>query len=104
MYTVIETTIFRKYADAVWADAEREAFIGWIAEHPEAGDVIPGTGGLRKVRWMRSGRGKQGGTRVIYYNRLDQGHIWLLIVYAKTKFDNLPVAFLNTLKQEMIDG
>lgn len=104
MYTVIETAIFQKHADAVWSDAEREAFVGWIAQHPEAGDVIPGTRGLRKVRWMHPGRGKRGGTRVIYHNRLDQGHIWLLIVYAKAKFDNLPVTFLNTLKQEMIDG
>lgn len=63
--------------------------------------MIPGTAGLRKVRWRRFGFGKRGGTRVIYYNVLDQGRIWLLIVYAKAKFDNLPVAFLNRLREEV---
>jgi hypothetical protein len=48
--------------------------------------------------------GKRGGTRVIYFNRLDNGVIWLLIVYAKAKFDNLPVVFLRRLKEELIDG
>ncbi|WP_081729307.1 helix-turn-helix domain-containing protein [Pseudomonas sp. QTF5] len=51
-----------------------------------------GSGGLRKVRWSRSGMGKRGGTRVIYYNTLSEGSIWLLIAYTKTKFDNLGVS------------
>lgn len=102
--TVIETAIFQQYAAEIWTDTEREAFIGWLAAHPEAGDVIPGTGGLRKVRWGRAGMGKRGGARVIYFNRLEQGEIWLLIVYAKVKFDNLPTAFLNRLKDEVEHG
>ena len=104
MFTVIETPIFKKYAVEVWTDTEREAFIAWLAANPEAGDVIPGTGGLRKVRWNRAGMGKRGGARVIYFNQLDRGVIWLLIVYAKAKFDNLPTTFLNRLKEELIDG
>ncbi|HEY8097568.1 MAG TPA: transcriptional regulator, partial [Methylobacter sp.] len=92
MFTVIETPIFQKYAADIWSDAEREAFINWLAINPEVGDVIPGTAGLRKVRWARQGMGKRGGVRVIYFNRLEEGVIWLLIVYAKAKFDNLPVA------------
>jgi hypothetical protein len=104
MFTVIETPIFQHYAADVWTDTEREAFIVWLAANPEAGDVIPGTGDLRKVRWKRAGMGKRGGTRVIYFNRLDNGVIWLLIVYAKAKFDNLPAVFLKRLKEELIDG
>jgi hypothetical protein len=50
MFTVIETPIFQQYAADIWTDTEREAFIVWLAANPEAGEVIPGTGGLRKVR------------------------------------------------------
>lgn len=51
MLTVIETPVFLRYAAKVWDETEREAFFTWLAEHPDAGDVIPATGGLRKVRW-----------------------------------------------------
>ena len=88
----------------MWCDGEREDFIAWLAANPLAGDVIPGSGGLRKVRWSRSGMGKRVGTRVIYYNTLSEGDIWLLIAYTKAKFDNLPSAFLNQLKEEISHG
>jgi hypothetical protein len=104
MYTVIETDIFKRYAQAIWDDAERGEFIVWLAANPLVGDVIPGSGGLRKVRWSRAGTGKRGGARVIYYNTLPEGHIWLLIAYTKAKYDNLPLAFLNQLKEAMCDG
>jgi hypothetical protein len=96
--TVAETAIFQRYAEKVWTDNERSEFITWIAANPIAGDVIPGSGGCRKVRWTGSGRGKRGGARVIYFNAPDQT-IWLLIVYTKAKFDNLPNKFLTELKQ-----
>lgn len=104
MYTVSETEIFRRYAKDLWDDGEREAFITWLAANPLAGDVIPGTQGLRKVRWSRAGMGKRGGVRVIYYNTLAAGNIWLLIAYAKAKFDNLPIEFLNQLKEAIKNG
>lgn len=104
MYTIIETPVFQKYASDIWLDHEREAFVAWIAENPLAGDVISGTHGLRKVRWSRSGKGKRGGARVIYYNLLDDGCIWLLIAYTKAKFDNLPTDFLNQLKEAINHG
>jgi hypothetical protein len=66
--------------------------------------VIPQTGGLRKVRWSRAGMGKRGGARVIYYNRLENGEIWLLILYTKAKFDNLPITFLQNLSEEVENG
>ena len=92
MNTVSETPIFQKYADEVWSESERGEFINWIAANPYAGDVVPGSGGCRKVRWTRQGMGKRGGARVVYFNEFE-GRIWLLIVYAKSKFDNLPVEF-----------
>ena len=104
MYTIIETEIFKRYAEAIWEEGEREAFIIWLAAHPLAGDVIPGSGGLRKVRWARAGMGKRGGTRIIYYNELADGHIWLLIAYTKAKFDNLPTSFLKQLKEAVSNG
>lgn len=73
----------------------------WIAANPEAGDVIPGSGGCRKVRWSRSGMGKRGGSRVIYYLRLANGEVVLLIVYAKAKFDDLSASFLAKLKESL---
>ncbi|CAN7152743.1 transcriptional regulator [Trinickia sp. LjRoot230] len=104
MYTVIETEVFQRYAASIWQEGEREAFIVWLANNPLAGDVIPGTGGLRKVRWSRAGMGKRGGARVIYYNALDHGCIWLLIAYTKAKFDILPATFLNRLREEVENG
>lgn len=103
MWTVIETPVFARYAQALWDDDEREAFVDWIASHPEAEDVIPASGGLRKVRWSRPGMGKRGGSRVIYLLRTERGEIVLLIVYAKAKFDALPVSLLKRLK-EVSDG
>lgn len=78
MLTVIETDEFRAWAAKLWSDAEREAFIDWIAANPESGDVIPGSGGCRKVRWSRAGMGKSGGARVIYFLRLPRGEVVLL--------------------------
>jgi hypothetical protein len=99
MLTVIETQIFRSYATKIWNDAEREAFIDWIAENPEAGDVIPGAGGLRKVRWTRAGVGKRGGARVIYFTRLANGEVVLIVVYAKAKLEDMPVEILKSWKE-----
>ena len=99
MHTVIETDIFLTWAQDVWTASEREAFVNWIAANPEAGDVIPATNGLRKVRWATSGRGKRGGARVIYFTRNARGQIILLLVYAKSKLDNLRPEFLRKLKE-----
>ena len=102
MRTVAETPIFQRYAADIWTDAERVEFINWIALNPEAGDLIKGSGGCRKVRWAASGRGKSGGARIIYFNAAEQT-IWLLI-YTKGKFDNLPTSFLSELKQGVEDA
>ncbi len=101
--TVIESAEFIVWSAKVWSDDERDEFIDWISEDPLVGDVIPGAGPLRKVRWSRQGVGKRGGARVIYFNRLASGEIVLLLVHAKTKFDNLRPEFLVKLK-ERFDG
>jgi hypothetical protein len=101
--TVAETTIFQSYAAEAWSTAERERFITFIAANPNAGDVIRGSGGCRKVRWAVAGHGKSGGARVIYFVAED-GTIWLLIVYKKAKFDNLPTSFLVALRQGVEDA
>ncbi len=94
---------FVRYAAEVWSEAERQEFINFIAANPEAGDIIRESGGCRKVRWSRSGTGKRGGARVIYFLASD-GAVWLLIVYSKAKFDNLPASFLAQLKKGVEDA
>lgn len=101
MFTVIETPTFQRLAADVWSDDERLEFVSHIAANIEAGDVIPGAGGLRKVRWTRPGMGKRGGARVIYFNRNDRGDLVLLMVYVKTKYDNIPAATLLKLKEAL---
>jgi len=98
MRTVAETPIFQRYAADVWSDTERDAFITFIAGSPDAGTVIPGSGGCRKIRWSTAGVGKRGGARVIYFIA-PNGVVWLLIVYKKSKFDNLPTTFIAELKR-----
>ena len=100
MYAIVETPVFLRSAKDVWNEDELTEFKIWLANNPTVGDVIPGADGLRKVRWSRSGMGKRGGARVVYFNLLDDGVIALLIVYTKAKFDNLPTTFLLKLKRE----
>lgn len=101
MYTVIETPTFTADADDLWSIEERGAFCAWISANPEAGDVIPGSGGCRKVRWSRAGMGKRGGVRVIYFTRLANGEIWLLVIYAKNVQDNIPAHILKLIREEI---
>ena len=104
MLTIIETPVFQRLARGIWSEEDLDAFKVWLAGDPLAGDVIAGSGGLRKVRWSRAGIGKRGGARVIYYNQLADGTVALLMVYAKAKFDNLPTEFLLRLKKEFEDA
>ena len=89
MLTVIETASYQKQASSVWTDVERMGFITYIAANPLAGDVIPGGNGMRKVRWTVAGKGKRGGTRVIYITFLEEGALVLLAVYTKADRENM---------------
>ena len=83
MLTFVESPAFTKQCTDLWSDAEYSAFQQFLAAQPEAGDVIPGLGGLRKVRWSAKGRGKRGGARVIYLLLLQPGLIYLFQAYTK---------------------
>ena len=67
----------------------RGEFAAYIAEFPNAGDVVPHSGGIRKVRWRRAGTGKSGGVRVIYFTHAAEEEVVLLLMYAKAKTDNI---------------
>ena len=85
MLTIIESPLFTKLWPDYWSEEERADFAVFLAHMPKAGDVIPGSGGCRKIRWMRPGRGKRGGVRVIYTTHLIVGSwfCWLFIPKAR---------------------
>jgi len=82
---VVETRTFQNDADDKLSDQEREDLALYLAKNPEVGVVIPGAGGIRKVRWAGSGRGKRGGYRVIYYYLSPHVPLFLLALYAKAE-------------------
>ena len=73
-------------------------------DNPETGSVIPGSGGIRKVRWRAPGRGKRGGYRVIYYVRISQGVIWMLTIYPKNVAENILAHVLRQIRKEVESG
>lgn len=83
--TVAETPLFSRQAREVWDDVDREAFIDFIARNPEEGDLIPETGGVRKIRWARPGSGKRGGARVIYFHHNADMPLVALTAFAKNE-------------------
>jgi hypothetical protein len=87
--TVAETPLFVRQAAEVWSDDERESFVDFIAKNPQMGDVIPDTGGVRKIRWAKAGTGKRGGVRVIYFYHDADSPLYLLMVYAKARQEDL---------------
>ena len=96
---IIETPIFTKQLLSTLSDTEYRLFQNMLLEQPDAGKVIPGGGGLRKVRWAMGGRGKSGGVRVIYYWFTSQGTILLLFMYPKNVQENLTQDQLKQLKK-----
>ena len=101
MLTVIESPLFSKLWPDYWSEEERGEFSAFIANDPEAGDVVPGSGGCRKIRWSRAGSGKRSGVRVIYTARLARGAVVLLVIYAKSAKDNIPAHVLRKIAEEM---
>jgi hypothetical protein len=102
--TIYETPTFVSEAAKIWSDEERLEFFSWIANEPEAGDVIPRSGGCRKVRWSRPGMGKRGGARVVYFARLAEGELCMLLVYPKSERDDIPAHILKEIRKEIEHG
>src|ERR1700730_13227235 len=97
--TVVETPFFLRKAEAgLLTDDEREQLAAFVGANPEAGDVIPESGGVRKLRWAAKGKGKSGGGRLIYYFHNEAFPVFLLTVYAKNQKANLTKAERNDMK------
>jgi len=85
----IETEIFTEDVKELLADDEYREFQQFLANNPDWGDVIPDTGGLRKIRWSARGKEKRGGVRIIYFYKITASHIRLLLIYKKGIQDDL---------------
>ena len=97
--TVVETPLFIKKASSIFDDDERAALIVFVAANPEAGRLIPETGGVRKLRWAAKGKGKSGGARIIYYFHNETIPIFMLSAYAKGQKTDISKAERNALKK-----
>ena len=96
--TVVETAEFLGSVKSLMSGLERAELIAFIGANPESGEIIAETGGVRKIRWALSGRGKSGGVRVIYYYRNEHLPIFVLTAYAKNRKANLSKAERNAMK------
>ena len=103
-FTFIELPSFASVRDKYLDDDEFAALQWYLAGQPDAGDVIPGSGGCRKVRWALAGRGKRGGARAIYFLRLASGQIVLVTMYGKHVRENVDPALLKRLKERFENG
>lgn len=97
MHTVVETPGYLRDAEGIFSEAEREGIVELVGADPECGEVIPGTGGFRKVRVARSGMGKRGGARVVYILRNESFPVFLIAAYAKNEKANLTQKERNEL-------
>jgi hypothetical protein len=104
LFTFIELQPFASVRDKYLDDDEFAAFQQYLAATPDAGDVIPRSGGCRKLRWAIEGRGKRGGVRVIYFLRLNSGQIVLVTMYAKNVQENIDPNLLKRLKEAFENG
>jgi hypothetical protein len=103
MYSFIETKLFTRLVTEYLSDEEYCRLQEALIADPNAGDVIRGSGGVRKLRWSVSGRGKRGGLRVIYFARVERGQIWMLTLYSKNVVEDIPAHVLRQIREE-IDG
>ena len=97
MQSIVELPEFLKKASDLLKDEEKASIINYLASHPRAGDLMQGTGGIRKLRWSAQGRGKSGGVRVIYYYHNGTMPLFLLTVFGKGEKANLSKAERNEL-------
>jgi hypothetical protein len=103
MFSFIETKLFSRLLSEYLTDDEYALLQAALADAPDRGAVVPGSGGVRKLRWAQPGRGKSGGIRVIYYAKTRDGVIWMLTIYAKNEEGSIPAHVLRKIKEEF-DG
>jgi len=101
LFQFIETAAFTRAAERYLDDATYVQLQAQLNARPECGVLVPGSGGLRKLRWARDGSGKRGGLRVIYYALRADGQIWLLALYSKNVQENIPAHVLKALQEEI---
>ena len=104
MFTFIESSIFERILSVYLDDDEYSELQQFLMQNPEAGELVPGSGGVRKVRWGRSGMGKRGGLRIIYFARYQPNEFWMLTLYAKAKREDVPAHILKQLLEAFRDG
>ena len=104
MVTFIETKLFSRLVKDYLSDDEYRELQTALIESPEIGDVIPNSGGVRKLRWRAIGRGKRGGYRVIYFSRASEDEMWFITIYPKNVVDNIPVDILRKIRKEIENG
>ncbi len=97
----IETSAFTKRVMGYLTDDEYLGLQMFLLERPDAGQVVQGTGGVRKLRWAMTSRGKSGGLRVIYYWRVSKDEIWLLTMYSKNERENISSHILKQIAEEI---
>jgi len=104
LFTFVETPLFTQMLPRYLDDDEYAKLQHHLNQHPEAGAVVRGSGGVRKLRWAAEGRGKRGGLRVIYFLRLARGEIWMLTVYGKNVRENIPAHLLKQMRESIEDA
>jgi len=104
MFEFIETPFFTKVISRYLEDDEYAKLQHYLNEQPDAGVIVPGSGGVRKLRWGSDGRGKRGGLRIIYYLRSARGELWMLTIYGKNVRENIPAHILKQIRENIDDA
>ena len=99
MFTFIESSAFERVRAVYLDDEEYAELQQFMMQSPEAGKIVRGSGGVRKLRWKLEGRGKRGGLRVIYFVRYQPHEFWMLALYANARRENVSAHILKQLKE-----
>ena len=97
----IETSLFTKLIVELLNEDEYTNLQKFLLRKPDAGKIITGSGGVRKLRWSKGSKGKRGGVRIIYYWKKSDSEIWMLTVYEKSKQENIPAKILKKISEEI---